>query len=48
MSHSKMLTTRRRNARHKRQLAVVAKREKKVWRKTGKIGGAGGAAKPAG
>jgi hypothetical protein len=41
MSHSKMLTTRRRNKKHLKQLAVTAKRAKKAWRQKGKIGAAG-------
>ena len=45
MSHSKMLTTRRRKARHLKQLAVIAKREKKARNQSAKGAGAGAAAK---
>ena len=40
MSHSKMLTTRRRNKRHLKQLAVAAKREKKLKNQNAKAAGA--------
>jgi len=43
MSHSKMLTTRRRKARNKKQLAVIAKREKKLKNQGARTAGAGGA-----
>ena len=46
MSHSKMLTTRRRKARHKKRLAVIAKREKKLKNQTAKLARAGAAKEP--
>ena len=39
LSHSKMLSTRRRNKRRLKLLAVAAKREKKARNQTGKAGG---------
>jgi hypothetical protein len=48
MSHSKMLTTRRRKARNKRRLAVMAKRDKKLWNRNAKTANAGAAAKESG
>jgi hypothetical protein len=45
MSHSKMLTTRRRKARHLKLLSGVAKREKKARNQTTKTAPAGAAAK---
>ena len=47
MSHSKMLTTRRRNKRHLKQLAVMAKREKKLKNQKPKTAGAEEAASKA-
>ena len=41
MSHSKMLTTRRRKKRHLKDLAVIAKREKKLKNQNTKTAGAG-------
>ena len=43
LSHSKMLATRRRNKRRLKQLAAVAKREKKTRNQAAKEAGAGAA-----
>jgi len=40
LSHSKMLTTRRRNKRHLKLLAVAAKREKKLRNQNAKLAAA--------
>lgn len=45
MSHSKMLKTRRAKQRNKKDLAVVAKRAKKLGRKAGNENGAAAASK---
>ena len=48
MSHSKMLATRRRKARNKRRLEVIAKREKKLWNQSAKTPNPSAAAKEPG
>ena len=48
MSHSKMLATRRRKARNKRRLELIAKREKKLWNQSAKTPNPSAAAKEPG